>query len=619
MHGLNYCQLRRRGNAQATQETAAINGGDVTAAAFVDARNDGITNNVGADSCPAGGTAAPGFFGMRNLLPITSPKQRYGHRLDACEQDRIMERLYHRMKRGRRQVEPENPSEWSYWPDKLDGGLSREDNPLIPAGYTYLLQLVAHDIIASSMSLAVSDGKLAVQNARLQPMLLDTIYGNGPDVDPLAYEFSALCRANAGRVPRTRLRIGQTRGVAKGRCPLNDIGRARGVGLGDTGLDENSDLLTEALVADPRNDDHALISQLTLLFHRLHNEIIQFVDTRWPVTTSGENAYTNFLCARAVVTVIYRQIVLFDVLKRLLHPQVYDHYVTRRNACVTPQGGGVPLEFAAGAFRCGHAMVRERYQVNSDIPLEMKRGLGQSALRNPENVPVTPTWVVEWKRFFELDETRPNYSRRLGPNYAGVVHNEWVFPSLEQSDSPGLPIRDLLSASEAGLWSVPALIEEIRGKPGLADILPAYEKFKMPLKAWLEEEPPFAGVVPLQANDIEEIIADPPMPFYILFEAACTSSDDVADVSDHFNSFADGGRHLGPLGSIIIAESIIGMMRETDIGRGNGQGIYEPLREQIDHITGKFNVGAGMFSMYDGVDSMPALLKIMIDRDIIQQ
>ena len=626
MHGLNYCQLRRRKRNRAALEIE--NPGDSNVR-DVRAEVDRATPAAGSPETPSSDvaidlnaeqkSAKPDFFGMRNLMPITSPSRRYGHRLCAIGQDRVMERLYHRMKRGPRQVDPENPGEWSFWPDKFNGGLSREDNPFIPAGYTYLLQLVAHDIVASSLSLAISDGELAVENARLQPMLLDTIYGNGPDVVPLAYEYSASCRASAGRIPRTRLRIGQTRGDANGGCPFNDIGRARGVGLGDTGLDKCSKTLTEALIADPRNDDHALISQLTLLFHRLHNEIIQFVDTARPVSSSGNNAYANFLCARAVVTVIYRHIILYDVLKRLLNPQVYTHYISQQTPPVTPQGDGVPLEFAAGAFRCGHAMVRERYQVNSQIPLDLNRGLDQSSLRNPGNVPVTPAWIVEWKRFFELDETRPNYSRRLGPNYAGVAHNQWVFPALEDSNSHGLPIRDLLSATDAGLWSVPALIEEFRKDPGLAEILPPYEKLEKPLEGWLKEEPSFPGLVLLQPDDIKEIVADPPMPFFILFEAACTSSDDLADPFDHFNSFRNGGRHLGPLGSIIVAESIVGMMRETDIVRGNGRGIFDPLREQIDFVTSKFGLANGMFSKFDAVDSMPALLKIMLEQNIIQQ
>ena len=52
----------------------------------------------------------------------------------------------------------------------------------MPSGYPYLLQLIAHNIVASSLSFAVADGELAVKNARVEPMLLETINGNGPDV-----------------------------------------------------------------------------------------------------------------------------------------------------------------------------------------------------------------------------------------------------------------------------------------------------------------------------------------------------------------------------------------------------------------------------------------------------
>lgn len=618
MHGINYSLLRKKRTTQperALPPTAGVNTFNLETNSNNLAFDLDLREGSGVRDSSLHGSL---FKGMRNLLPVNDPTQLFGHRHATEDRDGLMARLSHRLKRGARSIDADHATKLSYWPDKLPGATNHEDNPAMPAGYTYLLQLIAHDVVASSLSFAVSGGNLAIDNARLQPMLLETLYGSGPEVDPRAYEYSELVRAGKGEVPRTRLRVGKTRDSPGDTCPFNDIARARTMRAGDSGLRQHPNCLTEALIADPRNDDHALISQLALLFHRLHNEIICFVDAANPVSRKGDNAHLNFLCARAVVTLIYRQIILHDVLKKLLHPDVYAHYVDQKHPPVTAQDARIPLEFAVGAFRCGHAMLRNNYHVNKDEPLELKFGLDQSTMRDPDNVPITGSWVVEWKRFFHIDETPPNLSRRLGPNFAGIALDSGIFPPLGAGRDHGLPMRDLLSSSAAGLWSVPALIDELRRDPELANILPPYGSTKPFLKAWLEE-PALAGTVPFQDTDIADLTADPPLPFYILFEAACTKNAEHTEPADPFQDFNTGGQHLGPLGSTIVAESIVGLLRETDFSTRKGDGIFDRLGDQIDAITGNFGLAKGMFSAFHGVRSMSELLKIMLSKGIITQ
>ena len=67
-----------------------------------------------------------------------------------------------------------------------DGNADRpedETNPNLPSGYTYLLQFIAHDMVNTSISLAVTRGRrFGFGNARQQPLTLETIYGGGPEV-----------------------------------------------------------------------------------------------------------------------------------------------------------------------------------------------------------------------------------------------------------------------------------------------------------------------------------------------------------------------------------------------------------------------------------------------------
>src|SRR6185312_13429322 len=87
--------------------------------------------------------------------------------------------------------------------------------------------------------------------------------------------------------------------------------------------------LTEALVADPRNDDHAVMSQLTALFALMHNGLVDII--RRHEGSTGPNgqfgaAYKRFLCARNALTAIYHNIIRNDLMRRVLHPAVYAVY-----------------------------------------------------------------------------------------------------------------------------------------------------------------------------------------------------------------------------------------------------------------------------------------------------
>src|SRR5262245_58553215 len=63
---------------------------------------------------------------------------------------RLMARLAARI--GRREED-------TFWANGLQDGLERWENPTIPSGYTYLLQLVAHDLVDSVATIAVEDGR----------------------------------------------------------------------------------------------------------------------------------------------------------------------------------------------------------------------------------------------------------------------------------------------------------------------------------------------------------------------------------------------------------------------------------------------------------------------------
>ncbi len=462
-----------------------------------------------------------------------------------------------------------------FWSDLLPapaggtGTVATWENPGIPSGYTYLLQLVAHDLVASTVSLSTIIGRTAVDNARDNALILDTIYGDGPELTPDPYEVDKAHFFSKGLVPRTRLRLSPRRPPIPGAafCPHRDLAR----GTGTAGLaagkpvflveDEEQDAdnpkpsPTDTMIADERNDSHALLSQFAVLFHMLHNIVIDTLSKRplhnpkdW---SAGELAWRRFLCARLAVTLIYRRIIRDDLLRKILHEKVYAAYANE--GLRLDKGSGIPLEFSHGAFRFGHAMVRDSYKINdpAKAPLLTDFAIRQ-ARRFPYELPVRQDWLIDWRLFFEVEPgTTPNYSRRIGPDYGRVMFSDMMFTS---EPGLGLPFLDHLSSAYAGIWSVPRLFErlakELRNS-SLAHFF-TYDLWRSPFLSWLGESDSSRR---LSDIDKRRLANDPPLSLFVLFEAAHTIKNG-APVRE------GGGARLGPLGSLIVAETIFGALDE---------------------------------------------------------
>ncbi len=526
------------------------------------------------------------------------------------------------------------------WTTAIRPDVDVSDNPLIPAGYTYLLQLVAHDMAHSSLSLAGSlSGALGRANTRLFPLTLETIYGGGPDVSPQAYELDRAHRDHISVVPRTRFRLGQVRNPNRTTtdCPFRDIGRAvpanvqdgglepdeklelgrvqdekRALGLGEmSALDPTSDpWRTEALIADPRNDDHALISQLTAVFHALHNLVIDMIpeDGALAAYSAPERAYRRFLCAQSVVTLLYRNILVKDLLALILHPDVYDLYTGENPPKLDDEFPGrkddVPVEFTSAVFRFAHSMVRDEYKVNSEIPRPFGVALTLGSVRLPGNLPVDTSWVVDWSRFFKICDREPNFSRRIGPVYAGPLTDSAVFKPLTADDTDGLPDRDLVTGSYAGLWSVPALCRELRAR-NLGHLVPDYEHWKPIVRAWLAKPAAMVDLDPLSDLELDDLANDPPLLLFALLEAAQPITQPTAAV----NGAAGESLHLGAVGSIIVAETVLGALARNPIAFETAG---PHVRDRIRAASQELLDDPGVLDAIPEIASMAELIELMI-------
>ena len=330
--------------------------------------------------------------------------------------------------------------------------------------------------------------------------------------------------------------------------------------------------LTDVLIADSRNDDNAILSQLLTLFHLLHNALVAKISkfARAGGASPEEAAVRGFVCAKAAVTLIYRNIVRNDLMVKVLHPTIYEAYkdVMDPQMLVHPPDGRLPLEFSHAAFRFGHAMIRDLYRINTppaELPggavdeLAIFKAMMVTSGRSPSEMPLDATWIVKWSNFFDINNSKPNLSQKIRPSYnRGLIK---PFPALGAVEEPGLAGRDLYSSVQLGLWSVDHLIERLRQTPKLG-IPAAIESSRLArdkafrteaIKHWLSQER-----AKWRDDDVDLIAEDPPLLFYVLFEAWA----DAEAANDPDENKTIQGRHLGILGSIIVADVIFGALTD---------------------------------------------------------
>lgn len=439
------------------------------------------------------------------------------------------------------------------WP-----GADRDDNPAIPAGYTYLAQLAAHDLVQNTAPLPRLDdaGSYFERDLRADRLALETIYGGGPAATPLPFAIAGGRRQRhdlrLGRVMCREGQAGQPRPPPLDGQPARDIARVSCPHLSDT----PGPGVPDALVADPRNDDHLILSQLTALFHALHNIVYGKLGARHgPIAPHLEDfrIYRTVLEARKVTAVAWRQILEHDLLRRLIDPYVFEAY-----AGAGPGGpsfldrtddGRVPLEFSHAAFRCGHAMIRFSYTLNglrsNGDALEtagINEIIERSSSRQASRLPVASDWLVDWARFFDMrDGTELNLARCLRPGMRGSLTSDTFFPNEDGADG-GLVYRDLIRSADAGLRSVASLASKLPAEDQARSQLlsdPGFRENR--IGQWLDQIP---AHWPDPADKVS-LSKDPPLFLFLLFEAAHDAN----------------GRHFGVLGSRIVAEVFFAALR----------------------------------------------------------
>jgi hypothetical protein len=350
------------------------------------------------------------------------------------------------------------------------------------AGWPVFGQLVAHDLTADRSPLTHHAELAEVRNARSPRANLECVYGDGPAGMPFLYD----------RDDPAKLLVGLGR---------NDAGRPADLPRNPQGV---------ALVGDPRNDVHLLMSQLHVAMLRLHNGLVD------RLRGDGTVEVELLAAARRVATWHYQWVLLTDFLPRLVGAELAGQLLAGGARYYRPAPGAawIPLEFADAAYRYGHGQVRDRYQVNRDaapVPL-LPDLLGFR--------PVPAALVVDWAYLFDLPGRPPaQRAKRIdGRLAASLIQLPRAISGVEgDHDYASLAVRDLQRGQGVGLPSGEAVARRLGVEP-----LPP-EQVGLGQVGWRLETPRW---------------------FYLLKEA------------EH----RGGGERLGPVGGRLVGEVLIGIV-----------------------------------------------------------
>jgi hypothetical protein len=439
-----------------------------------------------------------------NLLPEASPKTRD----DLVALGRTMRDLF----------DPTTPGDAS-----------------IPAAYTYLGQFIDHDITleASSSGTGATAGDLTalfarevaplpvqtitqvLRNIRRATLDLDNVYGEPAPTDPNNENKLKLgtVSASGGRPPHV---VDDFHDLPReGRSTVHDHDRA-------------------AIIGDPRNDENLIVAQLHVAFLRAHNALVD----------QGK----SFNQARRILRQHYQHLVLHDFLPRVADPAIVNTVIQNGPQHYNPPEGQffLPFEYAVAAYRFGHTMVRNRYNFNLNFsPATLQQLFTFTALSGQlgdfDTLP--EVWIIEWQNFVDLGTGNSHgKARRFDTKLA----------------EPGLfQLQDTLGGTLDPTDPAIPDIEKDKRRLAVRNLLRGY-LLRMPTGQALAGA---FGLTPLTASEIEAAAGSPeqvaalqaggfssrtPLWYYILAEA------------QH-----GGGQHLGPVGSTIVAEVLVGLAQRS--------------------------------------------------------
>ena len=414
-------------------------------------------------------------------------------------------------------------------------GADPEENPGIPAAYTYLGQFVDHDLTFDPIS-QLRKGRTPVQlralvDFRTPRFDLDNLYGRGPDDQPYMYREDG---------------IRMLTGEPMSGDPLDP--RAVQLPRGPNG---------RALIGDPRDDENRIVAQLHAIFVRFHNRVFHEL---------GGKKHVGFQEVREQVRWHYQWILVNDFLPRILDERTYQSVFPDPYTCITTiprlreiDLGLMPVEFSAAAYRFGHSMIRPRYRLNRKIERPIFSGARGDTADLGGFRPIPANWAIDWRFFIHLDDgAGPQLSYKIDTS---LVHPLGKLPAhIAKGHPSSLALRNLRRGVTFQLPSG-QLVAEALGMQPIAN-----EDLMIGKATADTQQKSLAEVVPGFGTDA-------PLWTYILSEAQVTSWKNAGPVADK-NLIPI---RLGPVGGRLVAEVFASLLRGDPTSYLNAKTRFEPI------------------------------------------
>jgi len=344
----------------------------------------------------------------------------------------------------------------------------------IEAGQPFFGQYIAHDLTADRSPLRAHGDIDALRNVRSSRANLEALYGGGPVGSPYLYDQAdpakLLLSTDGQDLPRNQQGI--------------------------------------ALIGDPRNDVHAVMTGLQVAFILAHNRLVD------RLRADGVGETDLFEDARLALSWHFQWVIVHDFLPNLAGSALTASVLNDGPRFYRPQAQTyIPVEFADAAFRYGHSQIRGDYQVqpNGGRFTVFPELAGFRALAPQHRIDWTLLFDVPGRskaqRAKQIDGTVPASLIRLPSSITGTVDVD-AYRSLAS--------RDLQRGMGTGLPSG----EQVARAMGAVPL----SRTELALGDWQEETP---------------------LWLYILREAAIRGRGD----------------RLGEVGGRIVAEVLIGIIR----------------------------------------------------------
>ncbi|MDH5675534.1 MAG: heme peroxidase family protein [Myxococcales bacterium] len=391
-----------------------------------------------------------------------------------------------------------------------------------PAIYTYFGQFIDHDVTARTdrdgslteigagaaiHPLAPQQVVAALTNGRRPQLDLDSLYGDGPGL------VAGGGSGNGQSETRTR-----AQDLYDGNLRLCVFRQGKRLDL-----PRRTD--GSASIADARNDENIIVGQLHASMLSFHNAV---ADAQ-PANLDNARRYVR---ARQLVRWAYQHVVVEDYLPRVCDPAVVADVLANGPRYFGSAGGHsrlfMPLEFSVAGFRFGHSMIRPFYDLNANTRRDIGDLLGGGAKpENQQDGQLRPELVIDWKRFVGDSAQK---ARIIDPKIAAGL---FEIPFEGRAGDPilaHLARSNLLRGYSLSVPTGQALARAMGIDPLTEKQLLEGESAE--LKALFDEA----------YFDLRT-----PLWFYLLKEAAVQT----------------GGQTLGAVGSRIVAETLVGLIKES--------------------------------------------------------